>query len=174
MAVAYKIVDSNIIGASVLANIDTAATVKIGSLVKGLDTSTADYGEAEFEYIKYTGSAAIAAGDLVVFDRGAKAGVGAAQAAAKGCVGIAMAAVTAPQAVAGVYGWVLVRGVHDGANIATGATAGLPIYLTSTVGRGSGTVAAGFKCDGMFERVSTSASNVGVVELEWPVFSGNG
>lgn len=175
MAVNYKTVDSNIIGLSVITNIDTAPCCKIGSLVKGLDTSSNDYGEAEFEYCKLTSTLAVAAGDFVIFDRGAKTCVGVTQAlvtASKGCIGIQMAATTIAQGTAGVYGWVMARGVHDGANVATGVVAGASLGAGTTAGRAIAT-SAGFKFDGAYERVSTASGNVGVVGLEWPFASGN-
>lgn len=169
MAVAYKIYDGAIIGASTLSNADTVQQTQLGTIVKGFDSSSSAYGEGEFEYVKFTGT--VAAGDFVLFDRGAKTCIQLTQAAVtanKGCVGIAMAA-----QVTGQFGWVMIRGIHDGANVVTGVTAGTALGASTTAGRAAATSAT-FKLDGAYERVSTSASNIGVAGLEWPFASGNG
>lgn len=166
MAVAYKCYDGSYIGTSPLTNSDATAVTQLGTIVRGVDTSTGAYGEAEFEYVKFTGT--VAAGDAVVVDRGGKTCVQASTSAAKGLIGISMAAQSS-----GTFGWVLVRGIHDGANVATGVTAGTALGVSATAGRLAAT-STGNKVDGGFERVSTSASNVGVVEFEWPAWTGNG
>lgn len=166
MTVAYKCTDGGYLGIPNFTQIDAAAGFPVGTIVHGKDSSTADYGEAEFQYVKFTGT--VVAGDAVVFDRGAKTCTQAGTAAAKGCIGIAMAG-----AVAGQFGWVMIRGIHDGANVATGVTAGTALGVTATAGRLAAT-SAGNKVDGAFERVITSAANIGTVEFEWPAWTGNG
>jgi hypothetical protein len=169
MTVAYKIYDGSIVGATVLTNSDATQTTQLGTILKGFDTSTAQYGEGEFQYVKFTG--ACVAGDFVLCDRGAKTCVQLSQAAVtatKGSVGISMAT-----QASGAYGWVMIRGIHDGANVATGVTAGTALGATTTAGR-AGSTSATYKLDGAYERVITSASNVGTVGMEWPFASGNG
>lgn len=164
----YLNADGNYIGAPPFSVTgDTTQRMPLGTIVRGLDHGTGAYGDAEFRYVKFTGT--VAAGDFVQVDNSAFTAVQAVHAGTKASVGISMAA-----QVSGQYGYVMIRGTHDAANVATGATAGLAIYLTTTAGQGSGTVVAGDKIDGAFERKVTSASNVGTVEMVWPVQSGNG
>jgi hypothetical protein len=163
MAVSYKITDGSIIGLSVLTNSDTAAVAPLGTVVRGKDTSTADYGEAEFAYVKFTGT--VVAGDWVLVDRFAKTCVQSPAATAKGNYGISMAAQSS-----GTYGWVMVRGVHDGANVVTGQTAGTLLTGTATAGRASSGT-ANYVLDGALLK-NTAASNVGTVEIYYPTCSG--
>jgi hypothetical protein len=167
MAVSYKLADGNYIGASPLTNADTTAQLALGSIAKAVDTSTNAYGEAEFIYVKFTGT--VAAGDLVVWDRLNKTCVQSATSATKGNFGISMAA-----QVTGQFGWVMIRGVHDAANVLSGATVGYaPNYGSAlTAGRVTSAVTANYIIDGLAIRVTGNGSNVGTVELYYPVCSG--
>ncbi|GAC1514501.1 MAG: hypothetical protein NVS1B16_07190 [Pseudarthrobacter sp.] len=167
MAINYKLVDANIIGAPALNTAgDTTQRMQLGTILRGSDYSTAAYGDGEFRYVKFTGT--VAAGDFVVFDNSAFTAVQASQTTIKGNLGVSMAA-----QASGNYGWVMIRGTHDGANVATGVTAGTALGLSTTAGRAQAT-STGFKIDNGYERVITSASNVGTVELDWPSWTGNG
>lgn len=167
MAVAYKLSDE-IIGSPPLDTIsDTTPRMALGQTVEGIDTSANAYGSAEFIYVKFTGN--VAAGDLVVVDRFNKTAVVSPTAATKGnCFGISMAAQSTGQ-----YGFVMIRGVHDAANVLTGSTVQVaPIYGSAiTAGRITSAVTANYIIDGLAIKAS-AASNVGTVELYWPACSG--
>jgi hypothetical protein len=141
---------------------DTTQRIGLGQYVVAQDSSTAQFGQADFVYVKFTGT--VAAGDLVVVDRQAKTAVQAPTAATKGFFGLAMAAQTN-----GCFGYVMVRGVHDAANILTGSTLQVaPNYGSAlNAGRITSAVTAGYIVDGLAVKVS-GASNVGTVELYWP------
>lgn len=167
MAVIYKIYDGSQLGPAAANAADTVAKEALGTDLRGVDQSTAQYGEGEFIYVPFTGT--VNAGDFVQVDRFAKTAVQAlSSSAVTGHVGIAVAS-----QVAGNYGYVQVRGINDSANILTGTTAGQRLYLTTTPGRVSGTVVAGKGLDGAVAK-NTAAANVGVVELIWSSFNGNG
>ena len=167
MAVNYKIYDSSQVGESAVAAADSSLKVEIGTVSRGRDFSTSAYGEAEFMYVAFTGTTA--AGDFVMVDRYAKTAVQASQTTPPiGTVGISMAAQAASQ-----WGWVMIRGIHDSANVATGSTVGGKLYLTATAGRANTTVAAGKGLDGVTVK-TTPSSNVATVELTWASFNGNG
>jgi hypothetical protein len=163
MAVSYKITDGGYIGLSVVTNSDTTAAAPLGTVVRGKDTSTADYGEAEFVYVKFTGT--VAANDWVLVDRYAKTCVQSPASTTKGNYGISMAAQSS-----GTYGWVMVRGVHDAANVVTSTAAGALISGSATAGRASSAV-ANYNLDGALCK-TLAASNVGTVELYYPTCSG--
>lgn len=167
MAVAYKLSSDSPLGSPAIdVASDLTQRLPLGTTVTGVDTSTAAYGEAEFEYVKFTGI--VARGDLVVIDRQAKTGVVSPAAATKGAFGIAMAA-----QVANSYGWVMKRGIDDAANVLTGATAGYaPIYGSAlTAGRITNAVTAGYILEGVAIRV-TGVLNVGCVEVNYPSCTG--
>jgi hypothetical protein len=154
--------------AAAITGVDATQAQEVGYIALGKDVGPNAYGVGEFQYVKFNGT--VTAGDFVVIDRGAGNTIQASTGNGKGSIGIAMCS-----AVAGQYGWAMVRGIHDGANVASGVAAGTPLYLTATAGRPNGTVVAGNKADGAYERlVAASANNVGTVELEWPAWSGNG
>lgn len=163
MAVSYLLTDGNVGAPPINVSGDTTQRIELGQIVVGKDPT---YGFGEFEYVKFTGT--VAAGDLVVVDRFAKTAVQspAAAASAKGLhIGIAMAAQVANQ-----YGYVMVRGVHDAANVATGTAAGSLLSGSATAGRGS-TAVANYNID--VATVKTlAASNLATVEMYWPAVNG--
>ncbi len=166
MAVSYKLSEDLIGAPPIDVASDLTQRIPLGTIVKGVDQSTGAYGEAEFEYVKFTGI--VARGDLVLIDRQAKTGIIAAAAATKGNFGIAMAA-----QVANSYGYVMKRGVDDAANVLTGATPGFaPIYGSAlTAGRITSAVTANYILEGVAIRV-TGVSNVGCVEVNYPNCTG--
>lgn len=166
MTVSYKLSDEFAGAPSISVAGDTTQRIALGSKVKGVDTSSAAYGEGEFEYIKFTGT--VAAGDLVLINRQAKTGVVSPAAATKGYFGIAMAAQTT-----GCYGYVMLRGVHDGASVLTGAAVAVaPNYGSAlTAGRITDAVTANYILEGVAIRV-TGVLNVGCVEVLYPTCSG--
>jgi len=123
------------------------------------------YGVGEFIYVKFTG--ACVAGDFVFVDRFALTAIQAPVTALKGNLGLAMASQVANQ-----YGWVMIRGVHDGANVVTAAAIGSVAGASGVLGRAniSGTV-AGATFDGVLLKTAAIA-NVATVELYWPGCSG--
>lgn len=166
MAISYVITDGVVGAPPLTVTGDTTPRIELGQFVIGKDSSTGAYGHAEFEYVKFTG--AVVAGDLVIIDRYNKTCVQspAAAASAKGFhVGVAMAA-----QASGQYGYVLVRGVHDAVNVATGTAAGSLLSGSGTAGRGS-TAVANYNID--VATVKTlAASNLATVELYWPAVNG--
>lgn len=169
----YQFADGELIGAPpLLVSKDTTQRIALGTIKLGVDQSANGYGEGEFRYVKFTGT--VNPGDFVQVDNAAFTAVQASETAGTpnlyGAISIAMAA-----QVSGSYGWVMIRGIHDGANVVSGVTAGTRLYETTTAGQASGTVVSGCKIDGAFERkVTSSAQNIGTVELVWPVVTGNG
>jgi hypothetical protein len=147
---------------------------ELGIIVCGKDYGPNDYGEAEFMYVKLTGATDLVAGDFVVINRFSKTGV---QSPAGGYaagkyfeVGIVMAnhklSATTPS-----YGWVMVRGVHDGAHVlAAAATVDTILTLSATAGAASQGVANG-SLDGSALRVA-AANGLATVEIYWPVCAG--
>lgn len=164
MAVSYQFTEADILGLPGLTTSgDTTQRIELGTIAKGTDKSTNAYGEAEFIYVKFTGT--VVAGDFVLVDRFAKTAVQSPTSATKGNYGLSMAAQTS-----GSYGWVMIRGVHDGANVVTGQTAGTLLTGTATAGRASSGT-ANYVLDGTLLK-NTASANVGTVELYWPVCSG--
>jgi hypothetical protein len=164
MAVSYSLVDDAVVGAPAINTTnDTTQRIVLGTTLRGTD---ATYGEAEFIYVKFTGT--VAAGDFVLVDRFAKTAVASPTSTTKGNYGLAMAAQAG--ATTNCYGWVMIRGVHDGANVVTGQTAGTLLTGTATAGRASSGT-ANYVLDGALLK-NTAASNVGTVEIYWPVCSG--
>ncbi len=165
MAVNYKLTGGGSdLGVPQVGASDTSAKMVLGSQVSGNDFSASAFGEAEFRYVKFT--ATVAAGDFLLVAMADNTAVGLAGAVV-GIVGIAMAA-----QVSGTFGWAMVRGVHDGANVATGGAAGNPLYSSATAGRATTTATATQKVAGAYLRVGAAASNVGVAELAYPVLVG--
>lgn len=164
MAVSYKFIDEKVGLSSLPTQIDASALQEVGYIALGKD---ATYGVGEFMYVKYTGT--VAAGDFVAVDRGAVTCVQASTSTKTNQLGIAMAA-----GASGQYGWIMLRGIHDGANVASGVTAGTGLYVSATAGRAAGSGATN-KIDGAYERlVTASGGNVGTAEINWPSAGGNG
>lgn len=162
MAVSYKFIDEKCGVSNSPTTVDTTQQQELGYIAIAKD---ATYGLGEFIYVKFTGT--VAAGDFVFVDRFALTCVQAPTTATKGNLGISMAA-----QVTGQYGWVMIRGVHDGANVVTGVTAGSLLGGAGVLGRAniSGTV-ANYTFDSVLAK-NTAASNVGIVEIYWPGCSG--
>lgn len=123
------------------------------------------FGEAEFMYVQFTGN--VNAGDFVVIDRYQKTCVQASTATVLGPVGISMAAQAANQ-----YGWVMIRGIHDSANVANASNINARCYLTATAGRINTTQANTDGLEGVLVKLAP-AGNVAVAELYWPMANGN-
>jgi hypothetical protein len=164
MAVSYQYVDAELGFPAIAVTGDTTQRTNLGRIVVAQD---ATYGDGEFMYVKFTGT--VAAGDFVITDRQGKT-CAQTPAAAPGAnkfsvIGIAMAA-----QVNGQYGWVMVRGVHDAANVTAGLTVGTVLSGSATLGRCNQGV-ANYVFDGAVLRVAGIAG-AGTVELYWPMCSG--
>lgn len=161
MTVSYVITDGAIGIPPINVSGDTTQRIALGQYVVAQD---ATYGAGDFIYVKFTGT--VAAGDFVVVDRYAKTCTQSPASATKGDFGIAMAA-----QASGQYGFVMVRGIHDAANVAT-ASLSNPTALTGsgTAGRAT-TGTANYILEGVWAR-GNAAANVGPVELYWPTCSG--
>lgn len=167
MTVSYKLIGPLPVGAPPLDVAgDTTQRIPLGTRVKGIDTSTADYGEAEFEYVKFTGT--VAAGDLTLLNGQAKTGVVSPAAATKGKFGISMAA-----QVNGAYGYVMVKGIHDDVSMLTGAAVAFaPTYGSAiTAGKLTDAVTANYIIEDCAIRV-TGVNSRGCVEINYPSCSG--
>lgn len=167
MAVSYKLSGPSPIGAPALdVSGDLTQRIPLGTRVKGVDTSTAAYGEAEFEYVKFTG--VVAAGDNTLLNGQAKTGVVCPAAATKGKFGISMAA-----QVANSYGYAMVKGIHDDVSMLTGAAVAFsPTYQSAlTAGKITDAVTANAILEGVAIRV-TGVNSRGCVELLYPSCSG--
>jgi hypothetical protein len=167
MAVDYKLTGPSPIGAPPL-NVsgDLTQRIQLGTRVKGVDQSSAAYGEAEFEYVKFTGI--VAAGDNTLLNGQAKTGVICPAAATKGKFGISMAA-----QVANSYGYVMVKGIHDDVAMLTGAAVAYgPTYQSAiTAGKITDAVTANAILERCAIRV-TGANSRGCVEITYPECSG--
>jgi hypothetical protein len=163
MAVNYAVVDALIGSPPLNVSGDATQRIAVGDIVLGRDPL---YGIGEFIYVKFTGAAA--AGDLLVIDRAAGTCTQS-PAAAAGALGRSVGVSMAAQPV-GSYGFAMVRGVHDAANVATGTAAGVLLSGSATAGRGA-TGVANYNLD--VATVKTlAAANVATVELYWPVVNG--
>lgn len=163
MAVSYLLSDQFLGAPALTVTGDTTQRIPLGQTIIAQD---ATYGQGEFHYVKFTGT--VVAGDFVFFDRYNKTCTQTPAAATKGNVGLSMAA-----QAAGSFGYVMVRGVHDAANVLTGTAIQTNGNYGSaiTVGRLTSAATANYFLDGVGTKVS-GAANVGTVELYWPVCSG--
>jgi len=117
----------------------------------------------------------------VLSDASGKRGVQAASGAVatgRGIVGIAMAS-HPNAATTNDFGFILIRGVHSFANVATLGAGQLHVtmYLTAVAGRLGTAVVATYKADGITARTDTFTAGPtegNIIELNWPVVSGNG
>src|SRR5438067_3965884 len=128
MAVSYKLKDGMLGTPDPSVSNDTTQRFPLGYIAQAED---ATYGDAELMYVKFTGT--VVAGDFVSFDRYNKTAIQSptTAAAAKGLgIGVALAAQTS-----GAFGWLLIRGVHDGANVVTATAAGALLSGSGTAGQ---------------------------------------
>ena len=141
---------------------DATAQVELGFSAIAKDPT---YGIAEFVYVKFSGTTV--AGDIVFVNRQALTAAQCPTSAAVGILGVSMGSQTT-----GKFGWVMVRGIMDAANVVTSATVGLAGGTTAAAGRANATgTVSNYSFDGMFIRV-TGVSSVGCVELLYPSCSG--
>lgn len=140
----------------------TTQVYKAGKRVKCRDMSTAERGEAEFQYGK--GVASVVAGDVCVISPNNDAAIRTV-ARSIGQLGVAMAAV-----VASNWGWFQVRGTAV-VNVAASFADNLACYLTATAGVLDDAVVTG---DLVYGARSASAidTNQALVDLQYP-FTGD-
>lgn len=163
MAVSYLLKDGAPGTPAPTVSNDTTQRFPLGYIGQAED---ATYGDAELMYVKFTGT--VAAGDFVAFDRFNKTCIQTptTAAAAKGLgIGISLAAQTS-----GAFGWVLIRGVHDGANVVTATAAGALLSGGGTAGQAT-TATVNYNFD-IATCKTLAASNKATVELLWPAVSG--
>lgn len=157
-----------LIGAQDIMSTSTTQQHVLGTRVRGVDTGTLQYGEAEFIYLK--GVASTAAGDLVVYDPVA-ATTTRAVAASRGPVAVAMSANVASQ-----YGWYMVLGQApvSTASAGTGAANAL-IQTSATAGQGTVSGTSGQKIDGAICKAAqgTPTASFTQVALHYPAANGN-
>src|SRR5574337_334280 len=156
---------------------DATQRMALGTVIEGEDSGPNMYGKAEFRYVKFTGASDIQAGDVIAIDAQGQTGVGcpaAAPGANKGQIfGVAMA----PQklsAATPTYGFVMIRGVFDGASVKTTFTAGAVLSGGGSVGAvkaDAATPLANYILDGALLRAG-AAQYQATVELYWPISSG--
>jgi len=147
----------------------------LGWLAEGIDLGPNSYDNADFIYMKMTGSTNIVAGDFVQMNRASKTCTQSPTALASANspipIGIAMGSHALATATP-TYGWVMIRGVCDGANVTTGGTAGYCCSLGAATGRVLGTGYVSNKTIEGAILLATAANNQGTVELYWPMASG--
>lgn len=155
---------------------DAAAALELGYISLGKDFGPNSYGDAEFRYVKFTGSTDIVSGDWIVIDAQGQTGIqsptsapGANKLSILGvAVGSHKLSVATP-----TYGWVMVRGVFDGVAVNTTFTAGAICSGSGTAGSciASTTPTSTYVFDGAVLRAG-SATRLSTVELYWPMCSG--
>lgn len=161
-----------VLGISAMSSTATETTQQhdLGYIAIGRDDT---YGIGEFVYVKFTGN--VSPGDFVIVDRQGKTAVQtpatAPGASKESFGGIAMG----NHATAGTtadFGWVMIRGVHDQANVAASGVAGTIMAGSAVAGRAtSAAQTLNYLFDGAVQRVA-GVVGTGTVELYWPVCSG--
>ena len=149
---------------------DAVQQQELGITCEGRDFSANNYGVAEFMYVKFTGT--VVQGDAVQLDRynftASQTPTALASANSPIIVGISLGA-----QAAGTFGWAMIRGVCDIANITAGGTAGFVCSLGAAAGR---LLSTGYvvnkTVDACVSKTIVPATNIGTVELYWPSVSG--
>lgn len=152
---------------------DIVQQFQLGRIATGSDPT---YGEAYFMYVKFTGATAIAAGDLVEVNRYAKTATqsngGTPGVGKTTFYGVAMSA-QALNVATPTYGWVMVKGVHDGVNMITGGTVGNAISGSATAGRGTSALANYVLTGTVLRNAGTGTGTLdAVVEMDYPLCTG--
>lgn len=143
---------------------DAAPVVEPGYIALGVDPT---FGVGEFRYVKFTGT--VHAGDFVIVDANVHTCVQT-PAAAPGANKLSILGISMGEQAAGTYGWVMIRGVHDSANVTAGLAVGTLLSGSSIAGRCT-QATANYLFDGAVLRVA-GVMGCGTVELYWPVCSG--
>lgn len=127
----------------------------------------ATYGIATFMYVTFTG--VVNAGDFVIFDNQGKTCVQT-PAAAPGASKYSKIGISMGNQINGSFGWVLIQGVHDQANVTAALTQGTILTGSATAGRCNQGV-VNYIFDGAVLR-QPGVAGTGTVELYWPSCSG--
>ena len=176
MAVTYKSSDKDLGVPGFYVTNDATQQFELGLVISGQDVATASpYGEASFMYVKFTGATSIVAGDFVQINRYAATCIQS-PATAPGAskttfYGIAMAAQTLASATP-TYGWVMLRGVHDAANVAGSGTLGNVLYGSGTAGQAATASTSNYILDGTTLRAVGTGASDATVEIDFPICSG--
>lgn len=144
---------------------DAAAAQELGYQAVAKDDV---YGIGTFVYCKFTG--VTVAGDFVIFNQQGVTGVQT-PAAAPGAGAYSKIGISMGNQVNGSYGWVMVQGVHDQANLAAAGTVGNILYGSAVAGRAATAVVANYIIDGSVLR-NAGVVGTATVELWWPSCSG--
>lgn len=146
--------------------VTTTQQHELGIICELLDAGPNAFGLGEAVYCKYSGTTV--PGDFVVIDRYNFTGIQS-NTTQRGLVGVGLGV-----GAAGSFGWVLVRGVHDHANLGNGASVvGQIPYMSATAGRVLTTVSGTNGLPGCIIKVTGTAANYGAVEMAWAVAAGN-
>lgn len=152
-----------------LHDVDTVQNHELGTVIDVKDVNANSMGEAE--YVKFTGN--VKAGDFVVFDQFGKTCVQ--LATGSGGAGVPLrVGVSLCSAASGNFGWVLIRGVHDTANVVSTAIVAGTVLATATGGQvnSSATTAAATDVAQAFIRRVPVVTGAGPVELMYPFHIG--
>jgi hypothetical protein len=146
---------------------DAAPQHEVGYEAEGLDVDRS-FGAAWFRYVKFSG--AVNPGDWVIVDQADGTAVQS-PAAAPGASKFSVVAIAMGTMANGQYGWVLIKGTHDAANVTAGGTVGNLCAGVGTAGRSTTVQTANYLFDGSVLR-NAGVVGTGVVELYWPSCSG--
>jgi hypothetical protein len=148
--------------------VDSAQQQELGYQAVARDFGPNNFGVAQLIYVAFNGTTV--AGDFVVIDQYNQAAVQTNTGATyRGLVGVSMGA-----GAAGKYGWVMIFGTHDFANLGNGASVvGTIAYMSATAGRVLTTVSGTNGVPGVVIKVTGDAQNRGAAFLNWPSASGN-
>jgi hypothetical protein len=152
------------IALSSLCQSDAAQTHDLGYQALAVDDT---YGMGTFRYVKFTGT--VLPGDFVIVDQ---QGVTCVQTpgAAPGASKVSFIGISMGSQVSGTYGWVMIQGVHDQANVTAALTVGNVLTGGAVAGRANQAIA-----NYIFEAAvlrNAGVAGKGVVEIYWPVCSG--
>lgn len=124
-------------------------------------------GFAMARYVKFTGTCL--PGDFVIVDGNGQTCVQA-PAAAPGANKMSIIGISLGSQVNGTYGWILIQGTHDQANVTAALTVGNVLSGSAVAGRCNQAI-ANYIFDGGVLRAA-GVVGTGTVELYWPVCSG--
>jgi hypothetical protein len=148
---------------------DTVAQFELGYIADCKDIGLPGYGMGEAIYVKFTGT--VNAGDFCIVDRFDFTCVQL-PTAAPGAGKMSVIGVSMGNQAAGTFGWVLIRGVHDQANLTAAITVGNTVAGGGAVaGRVVTTGTASYAIDSVCVRAS-GVVGTGTVELYWPYCAG--
>lgn len=147
---------------------DAAAAQEIGYEAVGLDQDKG-LGVAWFRYVKFSG--VVNPGDWVIIDQADGTCVQS-PAAAPGANKTSIIGISMGTQGVGTFGWVMIKGTHDEANVAAAGVVGTILAGSGVAGRAtSAAQTATYIFDGTAHRVA-GVAGAGCVEISWPTCSG--